>query len=58
MMSVEELAELLLPRLIEAGYVSDTLTQIEKDYLHEVTALIHDRIVLLKEAADMLIFLL
>lgn len=52
MMSVQELADTILPWIKAAGYIGDTLSEDEKRYLLEVTALIQDRIVLLKEAPD------
>jgi len=52
MMSVQELADTILPRLQAAGYVSDSPTADERRYLLEVTALIQDRMVILKEAPD------
>ena len=56
MMSVEELADLILPRLQAAGYASESPTQDERRYLLEVTALIHDRLVVLGEAPDRVSF--
>lgn len=56
MLKVEELAELILPRLQEAGYVSESPTPEERDYLVRVTRLIQDRIVLLRDAPDAVSF--
>ena len=56
MTSVEELADMILPRLQAAGCVSESPTQEEKNFLLRVTALIHDRMVTLKEAPDMVSF--
>lgn len=50
MMSVEELAELILPQLQAAGYVGNPPSQAERAYLLEVAALIQDRIVVLSDA--------
>ena len=54
MMSVEELADTIMPWLKSAGYIGDILSESERKYLLEVTALIQDRIVLLKEAPDVM----
>ena len=53
MLSVDDLAELIMPRLQEAGYVSGSPTPEERDYLLRVTALIRERLVLPKDAPDM-----
>lgn len=53
MMGVEDLAQLILPRLQAVGFVSETPTEAEIAYLRRVTSLIQDRLVLLKEAPDM-----
>jgi len=52
MMSVDELAGKILPWLRSAGYVSSSPSDEEMDYLLKVTALIQNRIVLLKDAVD------
>jgi len=56
MLTVEELADLILPRLQAAGFVSDAPSAEEIDYLRRVTALIRERLVLLKDAAEMVSF--
>lgn len=56
MMSVEELSNLVLPRLQAARYIGESPTDAELDYLRRVTALIRDRLVLLKEAPEMVAF--
>lgn len=56
MMSVEDLANLILPRLQAVGYITESPTDAEIAYLHKVTALIQDRLVLLKEAPEMVSF--
>jgi glutamyl/glutaminyl-tRNA synthetase len=53
MKSVEDLARLILPWLQKAGYVSDEPSEDEWKYLLEVTALIQDRLILLKDAPDL-----
>ncbi len=53
MLSVDDLAQRILPKLVEAGYLSANLSGAELDYLHKVTTLIQERIVTLKDAADM-----
>lgn len=53
MMSVEDLSGLILPRLQTAGYVSESPSDAELGYLRRVTALILDRLVLLKEAPEL-----
>lgn len=53
MKSVEELADLILPRLQTAGYLSESPSKDEIDYLRKVTVLIKERLVLLKDAPDM-----
>jgi len=52
-MSVEELAERIVPFLRKAGYVGNPPSSDEIDYLRRVTALIRERLVLLKDAPDM-----
>lgn len=52
MMPVEELAEMILPRLQAAGYVSGSPTPEERAYLMEVTELIQPRLVVLKDAPE------
>ena len=56
MMPVEELADAILPYLREAGYVGDALSDQERSYLLEVTALIHDRLVKLSDAVEAVSF--
>ncbi len=56
MLSVDELADTILPRLQAVGYVSDSPTDDEMAYLRRVTALIRDRLVLLKDAPEMVNF--
>lgn len=56
MLSVDELAEMILPRLHAAGHVSGSLSDDEWAYLKSVTTLIQDRLVTLAEAADMASF--
>lgn len=56
MVAVEELASLILPRLQAVGYVSENPSEEEIDYLRKVTALIRERLVLLKDAPDMVLF--
>ena len=56
MLGVKELAEMILPRLQNAGYVSDSPSDSEREYLLAVTALIHDRMVVLSEAPDLVSF--
>jgi len=53
MLSVEELADMILPRLQAVGYVGEPPSADEIDYLRRVTALIRDRLVVLKDAPDM-----
>ncbi|MGB9619038.1 MAG: glutamate--tRNA ligase, partial [Armatimonadota bacterium] len=53
LMSIEELAERIVPFLQKAGYVSAEPSADEVDYLRRVTALIHERLVLLKDAPEM-----
>jgi len=52
MLAVDELARMILPRLQEAGYVSDSPTDDELSYLKAVTELIQSRLVTLKDAPD------
>lgn len=56
MMSVEELSGLILPWLQKVGYISESPSAEEMDYLHRVTALIRERLVLLKDAPEMVAF--
>ena len=56
MMSIDELADLILPRLQSAGYVSESPTEDERRYLLEVMALIQERLVVLGEAPDRVSF--
>lgn len=56
MMSVDELAERILPWMQKAGYVSASPSDDEKRYLREVTALIQERLVVLGEAPDMTLY--
>jgi len=56
MMSVEDLADRLLPFLQAADYVSKSPRADEMDYLRRVTALVRDRLVLLKNAPDAVSF--
>lgn len=56
MTPVEDLAEMILPRLQAAGYVSENPSVEEIDYLRKVTALIRERLVLLKDAPDTVSF--
>lgn len=56
MLSVNDLADMILPRLQSVGYVSESPTDAEMDYLRRVTALVRERLVLLKEAPDMVSF--
>ncbi|MEN6357805.1 MAG: glutamate--tRNA ligase [Armatimonadota bacterium] len=56
MMSIDELASMILPRLQAAGYVSGPPTEDEMAYLKSVTALIQDRLVTLADAVDMVSF--
>lgn len=53
MMSVDDLAELVLPRMQEAGHIGTTPSPADRDYLLRVTELIRERLVLLKDAPDM-----
>ncbi len=53
MLGVDELANMILPRLQAAGYVSESPNDTDMDYLRRVTALIQDRLVLLKDAPDL-----
>lgn len=53
MMSVADLAQTILPRLQEAGYVGKSPSDDEMNYLTSVTALIQERLVILSEASDM-----
>ncbi|NLN75663.1 MAG: glutamate--tRNA ligase [Armatimonadetes bacterium] len=53
MLAVEQLADMIQPRLQQAGYIGDSLAGDDISYLLRVTALIQDRLVLLNEAADM-----
>lgn len=53
MLGVDELANMILPRLQAAGYVSESPNDSDMDYLRRVTALIQDRLVLLKDAPDL-----
>lgn len=52
MMSIDELADTLLRWLQKAGYISDTPTDKDMDYLKQVVPLIRDRIVTLADVAD------
>lgn len=56
MLSVEDLAEMIVPRLQAAGYVSASPSEQEMDYLRRMTALIRERLVLLKDAPEMVAF--
>ena len=56
MMSVEDLAKLIVPRLQKAGYLGEEPTNEDMEYLHKVTALIQDRLVLLKDAPEMIAY--
>lgn len=56
MLSADELVEMILPRLRAAGYVSESPTEEERAYMREVTALIKDRMVVLKEAPGLVSF--
>lgn len=56
MLSVDQLADMILPRLQAAGYVSNSPTDDEIAYLRRVTGLIRDRLVLLKDAPEMVAF--
>jgi len=56
MLSVDQLANMILPRLQSVGYVSESPTEAELDYLRRVTTLIQDRLVLLKDAPEMVNF--
>lgn len=56
MMDVKDLAEMILPRLRAAGYVSENPSDDEVKYLIEVTELIQDRLVVLNDAPDMASF--
>lgn len=56
MLAVEELADLILPRLQAAGYVSASPSEEEITYLRGVTALIRERLVLLKDAPGMVVY--
>lgn len=56
MMSVEDLAALIMPRLQAVGYISEAPTDDEIEYLRRVTGLIQDRLVLLKEAPEMVAY--
>ena len=56
MMSIEQLADLILPRLQCAGYVSDSPTGEEREHLLAITALIQERMVVLGEAPDRVSF--
>lgn len=56
MMSVEELADSILPWLQEAGYVGAEPTDDDRAYLLAVTALLQDRLVVLADAPDMASF--
>lgn len=52
MMSVEQLAEMVLPYMQSAGFVSEYPSDEERAYLLKVTALIQERLVLLNEAPE------
>jgi glutamyl-tRNA synthetase len=56
MLSVDELAEMIRPRLHAAGYISQIPSDDELAYLKSVTALIQDRMVTLAEAPDLVSF--
>lgn len=56
MLTVGQLADMILPRLQQAGFISEPPSAQELDYLHKVTGLIQDRLVLLKEAPEMVSF--
>lgn len=56
MLSVEQLADLILPRLQAAGFVTDAPSAEEIDYLRRVTELIRERLVLLKDAPEIVSF--
>ncbi|MCX6343769.1 MAG: glutamate--tRNA ligase [Armatimonadetes bacterium] len=53
MMSVDELAEMILPWVQKAGYLGENPTAKDLAYIKEVTALIQDRMVTLGEAPDL-----
>ncbi len=52
MLSAEDFAEMALPWLQKAGWVSESPSEDDLAYMREVTGLIHDRIVLLSEIPD------
>ena len=56
MLSVEDLAQSIQPKLAEAGYLGAIPSEPELDYLHKVTALIQERIVTLSDAAGMSVY--
>ncbi|MGI6296067.1 MAG: glutamate--tRNA ligase [Armatimonadota bacterium] len=56
MLAVEALADMILPRLQQAGYISDSPSNDDIAYLRRVTALVQDRLVLLKEAPEMVAY--
>src|SRR5699024_4877266 len=56
-LTVDDLAERLVPFLREAGLVGDTLSDEQWSLLREATPLVQERIAVLAEAADMLGFL-
>jgi glutamyl-tRNA synthetase len=56
MLSVEALADMILPRLQAVCYIGDSPTDKDLAYLRRVTALIRDRLVLLKDAPEMVSF--
>jgi glutamyl-tRNA synthetase len=57
MKSVDELADLVLPWLQKAGCVSGSPSDDELSYLRAVTALIQERLVLLKDAPNVVSYL-
>ncbi len=56
MMKVEDLAVSILPFVQKAGFVADPPSAGEIDYLRRITALIQERLVLLKDAPDQLTY--
>ncbi len=56
MLSIDDLAQRILPKLAEAGYLSANPSESDLDYLHKVTTLIQERVVTLNDAAGMSVY--
>ncbi len=56
LLSVDDLAGRLIPFLKEAGYIGDPPTPSDLEYLKRIVPLIQPRLVLLKDAPDMMLY--